>query len=341
MRAFVLSGGANLGPIQVGALRALLEHKIIPQMVVGCSAGALNAGYFAHEISLAQVAHLANVWRDVTTRDIYPEHRVGALWRLFSGQDSFYSNRNFYAFLQRHGATPAQTFGQATVVPLYITATHLHTGQLHVFGDDPNDRILDAMMASSALPPLFPPWEVDGERYIDGGTVTPLPLRVALERGATEIYSLHITAGAAEKNPNVYHGVASLLTRSVDTMLGLQAQHDLLLIKHQRKVRLHYLQLKVLNPPAPTDFTQAEQLMELGYAQTMEFLTLLSPQPPPRPTPQRTLRLSPANFLLRIRHATQSQQGKALSAMHNQPWLHRFWTPKSHLSGPSLPQAQE
>ncbi len=111
IRAFVLSGGANLGPIQVGALRALLEHNIRPDIVVGCSAGALNAGYFAQDISLAQVERLGQVWRSVKTRDIYPEHRVGALWRLLSGQDSFFSNRNFYAFLQRQGVTPAQTFG--------------------------------------------------------------------------------------------------------------------------------------------------------------------------------------------------------------------------------------
>ena len=134
MRAFVLSGGANLGPIQVGALQALLEHNITPQMLVGCSAGALNAGYLAPEISLTQVAHLANIWRSVTARDIYPEHRVGALWRLFSGQDSFYSNRNFYAFLQRHGATPVQTFGQTAAVPLYIVVARPGARRLALLG---------------------------------------------------------------------------------------------------------------------------------------------------------------------------------------------------------------
>ncbi len=313
MRAFVLSGGANLGPIQVGALRALLEHNIRPDMVVGCSAGALNANYFAREISLPQVDHLGDVWRNVKTRDIYPEHRVGALWRLVSGQDSFFSNRNFYAFLQRHGVTPAQTFGQATAVPLYVTATHLHTGRLHVFGDNPYDRILDALMASTALTPLLPPWEVNGERYIDGGTVTPLPLRVALERGASEIYSLHIQTGAAENaEPSLVHGIAGMLTRSVDTMIGLQAQHDLFLTKATKKVRLHDIPLRVVKPPAPTDFTQVETLINAGYEQTVAFLATLSIQytlrpPPALPTWQKV----PGEFLQRWRQmratlATQS-----------------------------------
>ena len=90
-------------------------------------------------------------------------------------------------------------------------------------------------------------------------------------------------------------------------MLGLQAEHDLLLIKHQRKVRLHHLQLKVLDPPAPNDFTQVERLMALGYEQANLFLVTLSPQRPPRPVSQQTLRLSPADFVLRLRQATQHQ----------------------------------
>lgn len=256
MRAFLLSGGANLGPIQVGALRALLEAGIFPDLLVGCSAGALNAGYFAREISLAQLELLADVWRNVTLRDIYPEHRVGALWRLVSGQDSFFSHHALYAFLQRHGTTPAHTFG-GTAIPLYVTATHLHSGRLHVFGDNPGDRILDALMASTALTPLLPPWEVNGERYIDGGTVTPLPLRVALERGTTEIYSLHIlNANAPDAERSLVRGIAGLLTRSVDTMINLQAQHDLFLTKAEKKVKLHYIGLQPSKPLPPTDFSQ-------------------------------------------------------------------------------------
>ena len=320
IRAFVLSGGANLGPIQVGALRALLEHNIRPDIVVGCSAGALNAGYFAQDISLVQVERLGQVWRSVKTRDIYPEHRVGALWRLLSGQDSFFSNRNFYAFLQRQGVTPAQTFGQATAVPLYVTATHLHTGRLHVFGDNPYDRILDALMASTALTPLLPPWEVNGERYIDGGTVTPLPLRVALERGATEIYSLHIQTGEAENpEPSLVRGIAGMLTRSVDTMIGLQAQHDLYLTKAEKKVRLHHIPLQVVKPPAPTDFTQVENLIQAGYEQTVAFLDPLSGQHTvKRPKALPEWQKMPAELLRRWRQtrATMTAQSPVLANTH-------------------------
>ncbi len=279
MRAFVLSGGGNLGPLQVGALRALLEASIYPQMIVGCSAGALNAAYVARGMSHEQLDQLTEVWRSVTARDVYPGHRLSALWRFLSGQDSLYDNRNFYAFLQRHGTTPAHTFAHIRKVKLYVTATNLHTGRLHVFGDNPHDSILDALMASTALTPMHPPWEVDGEYYIDGGTITPLPLRVALERGATEIFSLHIesgTEGGEETvpgaSPQPLRGVPAVLTRSVMTMIRLQAQHDLLLTEGHKRVKLHYMRLWVPDPPAPNDFSQTEQLLSAGYVAAKAYL---------------------------------------------------------------------
>lgn len=279
MRAFVLSGGGNLGPIQVGALRALIEAEIYPQMIVGCSAGALNAAYMARGLSAEQLERLAAVWRSVTPRDVYPGHRLTALWRFFSGQDSLYDNRNFYAFLQRHGTTPAHTFAHVRNIKLFVTATNLRTGRLHVFGDNLHDRILDALMASTALTPMHPPWEVDGEYYIDGGTVTPLPLRVALERGATEIFSLHIQAdgggSAPEATPDakrLTRGVASLLTRSVTTMLQLQVQHDLQLIQGHKRVKLHHIRLWVPHPPAHNDFSQVDSLIAKGYELTAAYL---------------------------------------------------------------------
>lgn len=279
MRAFVLSGGGNLGPIQVGALRALIEAAIHPQMIVGCSAGALNAAYMARGFSSEQLDRLADVWRSVTPRDVYPGHRLTAIWRFFSGQDSLYDNRNFYAFLQRHGTTPAHTFAHVRNVKLFVTATNLRTGRLHVFGDNPYDRILDALMASTALTPMHPPWEVDGEYYIDGGTVTPLPLRVALERGASEIYSLHIQSGsdsstevAVHEARRLTHGVADVLTRSVMTMLQLQVQHDLLLTQGHKRVKLHHIRLWVPDPPAHNDFSQVEPLIAKGYEITKAYL---------------------------------------------------------------------
>lgn len=275
MRAFVLSGGGNLGPMQVGALRALLERNIFPDMLVGCSAGSLNAAFLARDVSAAQVEKLADLWRAVRDQDVYPGSRWQALGRLLMGQDSLYDNRNLYAFLQRQGMTPATEFGPHTQVPLRVTATCLRTGQLHVFGDNPHDRVLDALMASTALAPMHPPWNVDGELYVDGGTVTPLPVRVAVERGATEIYALDLIAATPGRESSVLRGVPALLRHSIMTTVRLAAQHDLSLARTRRQVRLHYVALGLENPPAPTDFSREEEMFGAGYEQMVAQLGAL------------------------------------------------------------------
>ena len=277
MRAFVLSGGGSLGSTQAGALRALLEQDIRPDILVGCSAGSLNASYFAREISLDNVERLENVWRTVTTRDVYPGRKLKAVWRLLSGKDSLFDNRRFYAFLQQHGLAPDLTFGElAQEVRLYITTTHLPSRSLRVFGDNPDDRVLDALMASTALTPMHPPWIIDGEPYVDGGAVTPLPLRVALERGANEIFALHIMEDMSMRSPDqIIRGVGNVLSNTLSTMFHLQTQHDLLLAEMAKKVVLHDIELCIPNPPEPTDFSQADRLIHLGYVQTRTYLAEL------------------------------------------------------------------
>lgn len=271
-RAFVLSGGGSLGAMQVGALRLLLEQRIFPDMVVGCSVGALNATFLATAVTAEEMDLAAAVWRRVTTERVYPGGRLRILWRLLSGQDSLHDNRSFYGFLQESGCTPALTFGDLQGAQLFITATHLRSGQLHVFGDSPHDRVLDALMASTALTPMHPPWEINGEKYVDGGTVTPLPLRVALERGATEIYALHLHRPGAEPSPKRLRGVAAHINQAVSTMLRLQANHDLHMTETARRVRLHYLPLWSDDPIEPADFGHSPSLIEQGYARAASLL---------------------------------------------------------------------
>ena len=286
-RAVVLSGGGSLGAMQVGALRAMIERSIVPHIVVGCSVGALNASFLATAPDLPMMERAARVWDRVTTARVYPGTRLRVIWRFLSGQDSLYDNRSFYAFLQESGCTPATTFGDVAGAELYVTATHLRSGRLHVFGDNKNDRVLDALMASTALTPLHPPWEIDGERYVDGGTVTPLPLRVALDRGATEIYAIHLRKPGQEQPAGRVRGVTAHINQAVSTMLRLQAEHDLLLAETARRVRFHYLTLWPEPAIEPTDFGQSQRLLAQGYEQ---MAALLAGDGSPAPAAPRTRR---------------------------------------------------
>jgi len=294
MRAFVLSGGGNLGSLQVGALRALFEREIFPDMIIGCSAGSLNGFQIARNPNMLGVDTLDASWRSVRRANIYPGSNMVAAVRFITGKDSLFSNRSMYAWLQTQGITPASTFGNLGPVPFYVTATDLRTGGLFVFGDNPNDRVLDALMSSTALTPFHPPWEVNGERYVDGGTITSLPLRTALERGATEIYALHIVDATKDnQEPGLFRGVVRVMTRSVDTMLRTQAQYDLHMAKGAA-VKLHYIKLVVPRVVPAADFSMADELIPQGYNLTREYLeaNMTPPLPAEDDPPSAMLRMS-------------------------------------------------
>src|SRR5437588_8476478 len=71
--AFVLSGGASLGAIQVGMLEALYERQITPDLIIGTSAGALNGAFIASRSPTLEVVHeLASVWREVSRSQVFP-----------------------------------------------------------------------------------------------------------------------------------------------------------------------------------------------------------------------------------------------------------------------------
>ncbi len=285
MRAFVLGGGGNLGAMQVGALQALLEDEIRPDFLLGCSVGALNASMIAIDYSKKSLTQLAHLWKNVRVHDIFPGGKLSFAWRFLTQQDGLCSNQQLFNFLSRHGVCDQKTFSQVSDIPLYITATNLKTGQLDVFGHHDDERLIDALMATSAQPPLLPPWEVNGTQYVDGGTVTPLPLRTALDLGATEIYSLRIehesTNSRKRQSTKPIRGMAGVVKRSVNMMVKQQAQYDLLLARHQPNITLHEIELC-----APTversDFSCGDLLIEQGYEIMRAYLSYGSfrqPQP--------------------------------------------------------------
>ena len=142
MRAFVLSGGANYGAQQVGALEVLLGHGLQPDILMGVSAGALNAAWVALHPSQEGMQELARIWCEDAAAVIPPVGPLTALLRLVGGKDSLLSNHSLVQFLRRWPLAES-VFGELSHPRLYIAAANYHDGVLRIFGDDPNDRILD------------------------------------------------------------------------------------------------------------------------------------------------------------------------------------------------------
>lgn len=277
MIAFVLSGGGSRGALQVGALQALLAFGIRPDLLVGTSAGALNAALIASNPTLEGVQSLAGIWKQVTQRDVYPGNHLQTLWRLICRCQSLYSNSAFQRMLRRHlRQAKLERFGDlASGARLFIVATNLTLGQEHVFGDRPADSLFDALMASTALPPLHPPWRCDGADYVDGAFSADLPVRIAIERGAKEIYGLHITRPAL--TAPTPQGAFDITFGAVGASLMKQTQVQLQFAASLPNVKVHYIPFTAFSDIPAWDFGHAAAMMQAGRLEMQSYLDKLTP----------------------------------------------------------------
>lgn len=269
--AFALSGGGNYGALQVGALRALLERGIAPDLLIGTSAGAINAAHIAAKPNLDGVSELENIWCHVRREDIYPGSQWQIIWRVLTGSESLFPNQQFHKFLERHLSHPMLTFGELHRPRLFITSAHLDTGDLHLYGEERDEQVIEAIMASTALPPFSPPWRgADGRLHVDGGSVSELPIGVAVKKGAREIYALHIQEVAAREEQ--LRSMAEIGHRAIRALLKAQLETDLALVRAQRNVRVHYIPLRTPPNLPPFDFSRSRELIASGYQQTKACL---------------------------------------------------------------------
>lgn len=282
MKAFVLSGGGNRGALQVGAMQVLLSQGIVPDVLVGTSVGAINAAFLAPAPDVKNAQELERLWEQVTDDDVYPGGRLTVLWRLLKRRNSFYSSSNLYRFLRQHMPSTLETFGNLTAVELYIVATHLESGRMHVFGEQPDDRVIDAIMASTALPPLHPPWCVEGEYYVDGGAVSDLPLRVAVEKGAREIYALHLPASNGALP--LVHSLRDIAGRAITALVQQQVALDFESVARAQGITLHHIELDVPQQMklSVRDFSRSGELVAAGREQTERYLETRGTQPATR-----------------------------------------------------------
>ena len=180
---FILFGGAARGAAQAGALTVLLEHGITPDLIVGISAGAWNGSYLALDPTVEHCLELEAHWRATTSQEV-----LGAQWRraraalnVFGRRPSIFGSQGVRRMADRYLA--GHTFEELRV-PLQIVAADLLSGEAVFFESGPLDR---AVLASSAIPGLFPPM-VEGERVlVDGGWAEWRGCLSALRSGARRI----------------------------------------------------------------------------------------------------------------------------------------------------------
>ncbi len=185
--AFVLSGGGNLGALQVGMLQALAEHAIVPDLVLGCSVGALNGATYARAPTQAGVARMAENWMSIDSPTLMPSSRLPSALQLLRKGASLHDNGGLRESVKT--MLGDQRRFDELLLPFECVATTVDTAMAHWFtaGD-----LVEPIMASAALPAVYPPVTIDGVRYVDGGVVDNVPIARAVELGCTRLFVIQV-----------------------------------------------------------------------------------------------------------------------------------------------------
>ncbi|MGW0821436.1 patatin-like phospholipase family protein [Streptomyces sp. NPDC002845] len=260
--AFVLSGGGSLGAIQAGMLCALAEHGVVPDLLVGSSAGAVSAAYFAGRPTPAGARELAAVWRSVRRRHVFPVQPAVALTALAGRSTHLVSDAGTRRLLTRY--MPYTDLREAAC-PVGVVATDVRTGEELVLRRGP---VVDAVLASVAVPGVLPPVPWGERELMDGSVANNTPVSVAVEAGVDDVYVLHA-------------GYACALPDAPRSALGMALQ-ALAVIQQQRLVAgltayrgaARLLVVPPLCPltVSPADFAHADELVDRAREATGRWL---------------------------------------------------------------------
>jgi NTE family protein len=186
--AFVLGGGGVLGAVEIGMLRALFERDIVPDLVLGTSVGALNGALVARQPDASVIAKLTRLWYGAGTSgpDVYGDSPLRTVRRAVATGTHLWSAKPLRQALDDELGD--LTFEELPV-RFQVCAASIERAAEHWFD---SGRVVDAVVASAAVPGLLPPAKVGDEHYLDGGIVNSIPLGRAVQLGASRVFVLQV-----------------------------------------------------------------------------------------------------------------------------------------------------
>jgi NTE family protein len=185
--AFVLGGGGRWGAVEVGMIKALDEVGIEPDLILGTSIGAFNGAVIADYPGREGVDRLTGFWEEVTGTDLLQTGFFDRALRVATLKPALHDTSELRRLVE-HAIHP-ETRIEDLHTPFQCVAASIENFAEHWFDSGP---LVDAVLASSAVPALFPPVEIDGEHFYDGGLVDSVPLGRAVELGADVVYVLQV-----------------------------------------------------------------------------------------------------------------------------------------------------
>lgn len=260
--AVVLSGGANLGAVHVGMLRGLIGADVRPDLIVGTSVGAVNGVYMSSRWDLDGVDGLDALWTGLRRSDVFPTRLLGGFLGFVGQRDHLVPPDGLRRLVERNSE-----FARLEDAPiaLHTVATDLLTGLDRLLSSGPT---IDAVLASSAIPAVFPPMVIDGTPYIDGGVVNNTPISHAVDLGADEIWIL--PAGIACGLDEAPKGALAIALQAVSVLINRRLQRDI--TEYQDRCDLRVVPPLCPVIVSPSDFGQARELIDRAFDSTVEWL---------------------------------------------------------------------
>jgi NTE family protein len=257
--AFVLAGGASLGAMQVGMLRALYEQGITPDLLVGTSAGALNAAFVASRPqTVATAEELAHVWRGLHRDDVFPIRPRAVIGGLTNQRDHLVPDGGVRRLASRH--LQIELLEHASI-PLHVVAFDLLSGEEVLLSDG---SAMDAVLAAAAIPGVLPPVRHGDRLLVDGGVVNNTPISHAVELGAERVYVLATEDRLARGLPVAPRGALDAAVHAFSLLVGARLEADL--ARYAAVAEL--IVLPGANPQRvqPTDFEHSSHLIGAAHA---------------------------------------------------------------------------
>jgi len=185
--AFVLGGGGRWGAVEVGMIRALEEGGIAPDIVLGTSIGAFNGSVIADLPGPKGVARLMALWDEISSTGVLKGGAFERIKNVATFRPAIHATSELRNVLEH--MYPDDKKIEDLSVPFQCVAASIERAAEHWFTEGP---LVDALLASSAVPALFPPVKIGEEHFYDGGLVNSVPVGRAVALGASVIYVLQV-----------------------------------------------------------------------------------------------------------------------------------------------------
>jgi NTE family protein len=219
LTAFVLAGGGSLGAVQVGMLAALARRGIVPDLVVGASVGAINAAYYAAEPDQRGVERLKRIWLGIRRTDVFPLSPLASVLGFFGKTDHLVPPAPLRSLIEAE--LPYQRLEDSRL-PCHVVATDALEGTEVVLS---SGTAATALLASAAVPAVFPPVRLDGRFLLDGGVSNNTPVSIAVELGATRVIVLPTGISCALQAPP--RGAMALTLHALNLLIMRQLVNDI------------------------------------------------------------------------------------------------------------------